>query len=171
MPAGGEDGMTRRFDEIELFPDSFPAEMVVHSAPVAAPDPATPSAPLGKRILTALADFTLFLALGLVLTPLLPQFGPENWSAWTSFAGFLLLVSFFYFVGSWLIWGRTVGGALFDIRIIGEDGEPATFDAAAKRWLAMLASLLTGGIGFTPALLPSRRSMADRISGTRAITG
>ena len=165
--------MTRRFDEIELFPDSFPAEMVVHSAPIAVPDSSSSdlTAPLGKRVLTALADFALFLALALVLTPLLPTFNWENWSAWTSFGGFLLLVSFFYFVGSWLIWGKTVGGALFDVRIVGDDGEPATFEASAKRWVAMLASVLSGGAGFTPALLPSRKSMADRLSKTRAIAG
>ena len=165
--------MTRRFDEVELFPDSFPAEMIVHSAPVAVPhsDSSSSPAPLGKRILSALADFALFLALALVLTPLLPPLNWQNWSAWTSFGGFLLLVSFFYFVGSWLIWGKTVGGALFDVRIVGDDGEPATFEASLKRWVAMLASVLTGGIGFTPALLPSRKSMADRLSKTRAIIG
>lgn len=165
--------MTRRFDEIELYPDSFPVDILLHPAelppppPVVERDPAAVSA--WKRAMAFLSDLTLFVALGLALTPLLPSFAAEHWAAWTAFTSFLLLLSFFYFVGSWLIWGKTLGGTLFDLKIVGADGEPPTFSAALKRWLAMFVSIGTGGIGFALAVLPTRRTLSDRLSGTTAI--
>jgi hypothetical protein len=38
------------------------------------------------------------------------------------------------------------------------------------RWLGVFLSLITGGIGFALALLPSRLSLPDRISGTRCVS-
>lgn len=166
--------MTRRFDEIELYPDSFPADILHHPAEIV-PSPAItePQAAvsLWKRAITFLTDAILFIALGLALTPLLPSPASQHLPAWISMAGFILLISFFYFVGSWLVWGKTLGGALFDVKIVGENGEPASVHAATGRWLAMFGSIATCGIGFALAILPSRRSLSDRLSGTRAIPG
>jgi hypothetical protein len=39
------------------------------------------------------------------------------------------------------------------------------------RWLGMFASMLTAGIGFLFAALPSRLSLADRLSSTRCVAG
>ncbi len=166
--------MTRRFDEIELYPDSFPVDILLHPAevpptpPVEERDPAAVSA--WKRAMAFLTDVTLFVALGLALTPLLPSFAEEHWAPWTAFASFLLLLSFFYFVGSWLIWGKTLGGTLFDVKIVGAEGQPATLREAVLRWIAIFVSIGTGGIGFALALLPSGRSLSDRISNTTAIS-
>lgn len=164
--------MTRRFDEIELYPDSFPADILPHPAellPAPTAGDVNSAVSLWKRAMAFVADLTLFIALGLALTPLLPPLASENWISWSAVAGFLLLISFFYFVGSWLIWGKTLGGTLFDVKIVGADGAPATFSAVLRRWLAMFASIGTAGIGFALALLPSRRSLSDRISHTTAI--
>ncbi len=166
--------MTRRFDEIELYPDSFPVDILPHPAevppPPAAPSEIHDSVTVGKRSMAFLADLALFVALALALTPLMPPVSSEHTLAWAALAGFVLLISFFYFVGSWLVWGKTLGGTLLDVKIIGAEGEPATLREAVLRWLAIFLSLATGGIGFALALLPSGRSLSDRISNTTAIS-
>jgi uncharacterized RDD family membrane protein YckC len=166
--------MTRRFDEIELYPDSFPVDILPHPAEVLPPPAITSeihdSVGVRKRSMAFLVDLVLFVALALALTPLMPPVASEYMLAWTALAGFLLLNSFFYFVGSWLVWGKTLGGTLLDVRIIGADGEPATLREAILRWVAIFLSIGTGGIGFALALLPSGRSLSDRISNTTAIS-
>jgi hypothetical protein len=32
-----------------------------------------------------------------------------------SLAGFLIIVAFYYFAGTRTLWGRTIGGAIFDV--------------------------------------------------------
>lgn len=166
--------MSRRFDEIELDrrgtvdqPDT--ASAVIHR---------TSSAPAGRinRLLTFATDVSLFVALVLALTPYLPHMNIDGWKtgewlAATGIAGFVLLFATFYFVGCWVIWGKTIGGAIFDVKISADDGTAVGLKAALLRWLAVLLSCLTAGIGFALALLPGRRSLPDRLSATRAISG
>jgi hypothetical protein len=97
-----------RFDEIELQPVTFDVD--------ATPPPPSPVAPasLLKRGAALLTDLSLFAALGLALSPLLPA----SMSALSigSLAGFLIIVAFYYFAGARALWGRTIGGAIFDVR-------------------------------------------------------
>jgi hypothetical protein len=65
-----------------------------------------------------------------------------------------------------LLWGKTIGGAIFDVRVV---AEPMTLARASLRWAAMGLSFATAGIGFLLALLPSRRSLADRMSSTNCV--
>jgi len=44
------------------------------------------------------------------------------------------------------------------------------FRQASLRWFGVYISLLTGGIGFLLAALPSRLSLADRLSRTRCVS-
>ena len=83
--------------------------------------------------------------------------------------GFVVLLSYYYFVGSWLLWGKTIGGAIFDVRVVGETEGAITWVSASLRWSAMYLSLLTGGLGFLLALLPSRKSLPDRLSNTHCV--
>jgi hypothetical protein len=46
-----------------------------------------------------------------------------------------------------------------------------TLRGASLRWAAVLLSLLTAGIGFALAALPSRRSLPDRMSDTHCVAG
>ena len=155
----------QRFDEIEL--QAVPA-IDDPAAPPAIEVAARPSdAPRFRRLLALLTDLSLFAALALALSPLLPA--SENLFAIGALAGFVLMTSFYYFVGTWLLWGKTVGGAIFDVRIVSDQEEAMSFKAATMRWLAILLSLLTAGIGFAMAILPSRRSLPDRLSGTRCM--
>ena len=158
----------QRFDEIELEPVPVIEEeeqtlRVVEGAHA----PAGDAAPRFRRLLALLTDISLFVALTLALSPLLPL--ARNAIALVALGGFILLASFYYFVGSWLLWGKTVGGAIFDVKVVSENHEAMSVKAASMRWLGLYASLLLGGLGFLIAALPSRRSLADLLSHTRCI--
>ncbi len=150
-----------RFDEVELEP--VPLGIEDDALPA---DP-TDDAPRGKRLLALLTDLSLFAALTLALSPLLPQ--PYAWTHVASLAGFVIVVSYYYFVGTWMLWGKTVGGAIFDVRVVSEDDSAISLRDASLRWIAVYLSLLLGGLGFALAALPSRRSLPDRLSHTKCV--
>jgi uncharacterized RDD family membrane protein YckC len=125
-------------------------------------------APRFRRLFALLIDLSLFVALTLALSPLLPA--TFNWKAAAGLGGFVLLISYYYFVGMWLLWGRTIGGTIFDVKVISPDRGAMAFGRASQRWAGVLLSLLTGGLGFALAALPSRLSLADRLSGTRCVS-
>jgi len=150
-----------RFDEIEL--ESVPLAVEEEAAPVVAEG----AARRDKRLMALLTDLSLFAALALILSPLLPQ--PRQWQHLAALAGFVVVLSYYYFVGTWMLWGKTIGGAIFDVRIVpGGDGAMSLRDASL-RWAAVYLSIATGGIGFLLAALPSRRSLPDRLSNTRCV--
>ncbi len=148
-----------RFDEVEL--EAVPLIDVI------IPDDTTDAAPRIKRLMALLADLSLFAALALALSPLLPQ--PATWIHYTALAGFVVVMSYYYFVGSWLLWGKTIGGTIFDVRVAAAQGA-MSLRAATLRWSALYLSLLTAGIGLMLAMLPSRQSLPDRMSGTRCVS-
>ena len=148
-----------RFDQMELQP------VVVEATELA---PAIEHAPRFRRFLALSTDLSLFVALSLALSPLLPV--SMRWTAIAALAGFVLLISFYYFAGMWLLWGRTIGGTIFGVKVIASDHESMPFRRASLRCLGLYGSLLTGGIGFALAALPSRLSLADRISRTRCVS-
>ena len=152
-----------RFDEVELAPVIFDTEAEETPAEVQS----LPHAPRFKRLLALLTDLSLFVALSLALSPLLPA--NQDWISIAALGGFVVIVSFYYFAGCWLLWGKTVGGAIFDVRIVPAGDDALLFSAAAQRWVALYLSLLTGGIGFLLAALPSRLSLSDRLSNTRSV--
>jgi uncharacterized RDD family membrane protein YckC len=153
-----------RFDEIEL--QAVPiAEQLPPQPAVALPGAG--EAPRFRRLLALLTDLSLFAALALALTPLLPV--AQNTVAALALAGFIVMMSYYYFVGAWLLWGKTVGGAIFDVRVVAGLRSPMSLKAATLRWVGIYFSLLTGGIGFALAALPSRLSFADRLSETRCV--
>jgi uncharacterized RDD family membrane protein YckC len=137
-----------RFDEIEL----------EGLQEIEAPTP-TADAAWYKRALALLTDLSLFAALILALSPLLR---PNHWLSAAALAGFVIVVSYHYFVGSWLLWGKTIGGAIFDVRVVASGAEAMALTDATKRWLALYLSLLTGGFGFLVGL-------PDRMSATRSV--
>jgi len=152
-----------RFDEIEL--EAVPlGGVAVEEAPVL---PAENAAPRGRRLLALLTDLSLFAALVLALSPLLPQ--PYAWTHIASLAGFAVVLSYYYFVGTWLLWGKTIGGAIFDVRVVPAAARAMSLRDATLRWSAVYLSLVTCGLGFALAALPSRQSLPDRMSGTRCV--
>jgi uncharacterized RDD family membrane protein YckC len=148
-----------RFDEMELNAIPIGIEDVEVAADAGA------GAPLGRRALALFTDLSLFGAVTLALSPLLPL--AHDWTHVASLAGFVVVLSYHYFVCTWLVWGKTIGGAIFDVRVVAESRPAISVGEASLRWLATYLSLLTGGAGFVLAALPSRRSLPDRLSGTR----
>jgi uncharacterized RDD family membrane protein YckC len=153
------EGGTARFDELELEPAVFE---------VAEPSPEFAHAPRFRRLLGLLIDLSLLAALALALSPLLPK--PRNPIAIAGLAGFVVLISYYYFVGTWLLWGKTIGGTIFDVKVISAGNDAMALRRASIRWLGVVLSLLTGGLGFAMAWLPSRLSLPDRLSGTRCVS-
>lgn len=172
--------MSVRFDEIELFkgPDEPGEPTPPESEPVQVPEMVEPVvrvvASRSRRILAFLTDMSLFVALGLALSPLLDVRATLEGTlraepfASVGFAAFLLLMSYYYFVGTWVVWGKTVGGSIFDMRIASANGLPVDVRSASIRWCAMLLSILTAGFGFLIAVFPGGRSLADLMSKSRS---
>ncbi|MGH9459142.1 MAG: RDD family protein [Thermoanaerobaculia bacterium] len=165
-----------RFDEVELIKEPEIGAAALRAVPLAVSPPASGElrgAPLLKRALAFLTDVSLFLALGLALSPLVPTRATiagtiaEAWVPLAGLVGFLLLVSFHYFVVTWTVWGRTIGAMIFEVKIVGLAGEAVDAKRSARRWLWTLAATLPLGLGFFPAAWGEHRSMPDRMSGTR----
>lgn len=125
-------------------------------------------APRFRRLLALITDLSLFVALSLALSPLLPA--KMSWPATAALAGFVVMVSYYYFAGMWLLWGKTIGGTIFNVKVIGSDDASMAFGRASLRWIGVFLSLITAGIGFALAALPSRLSLADRLSHTRCVS-
>lgn len=154
----------QRFDEIELEPVPL-----IEEPPALASfaEPARDDATRFRRFLALVTDLSLFVALTLALSPLLPM--TRNFVSVAALAGFVLMTSYYYFAGTWLLWGKTVGGAIFDVKVVSETETAMSLRAATCRWVGFIGSLLTAGIGFAIAVLPSRRSLADRVSRTHCV--
>ena len=154
-----------RFDEIEL--ETVPLGIEEPQATAAVVSVPNGAARRDRRLLALLTDLSLFAALALALSPLLPQ--PAAWPHVAALAGFVIVLSYYYFVGTWMLWGKTIGGAIFDVRVVPEADGAMSLRDASVRWMAVYASLLTCGLGFMLAALPSRRSLPDRLSNTRCV--
>src|SRR5258706_6254302 len=98
-----------RFDEIEF--ESVPFDITSTTEPASDTD-----APRLKRLAALIIDLSLFAALALALSPLLPASGDRF--AVGALAGFVAVVSYYYYAGTWMLWGKTVGGAIFDVRVV-----------------------------------------------------
>jgi hypothetical protein len=151
-----------RFDEIEL--EAVPLGIEDDAVPL---PPLSDHAPRMKRLLALLTDLSLFAALVLALSPLLPQ--PYDWTHLAALAGFVVLVSYYYFVCTWMLWGKTIGGAIFDVRVVPAAERAMSLRDATARWAALYLSLATGGLALALAALPSRQSLPDRMSRTRCV--
>jgi uncharacterized RDD family membrane protein YckC len=127
-----------RFDEVEL--DAVPLGVVEEEA--TAP-PQSGDAPRWRRLMALLTDLSLFGALVLALFPLLPQ--PLAWMSAAALAGFVVVISYYYFAGTWLLWGKTIGGAIFDVRVVAREGTSMTLRDASLRWAGVYLSLATAG--------------------------
>lgn len=94
-----------------------------------------------RRFAALLIDLSLFAALGVALSPLLPP--SMSVFAVAGLAGFVVLLSYYYFVGTWMMWGKTIGGAIFDVPVRGA----ISLRQASLRWLAICLPMLAAGAG------------------------
>jgi uncharacterized RDD family membrane protein YckC len=149
-----------RFDEVELESVSL-GTIDEQTAPVLA---GTGEARRDRRMLALLTDFSLFAALVLAMSPLLPQ--PPQWTHLAALGGFVVVLSYYYFVVMWMLWGKTIGGTIFDVRVVPDDDGAMALRNASMRWAGVWLSVALCGLGFMLAALPARRSLPDRMSGT-----
>jgi RDD family len=98
-----------RFDEIELQSVTLDSD----SSATAPPQQSSVSS-FFRRLAALIIDLSLFAALGMALSPLLPS--SMSVISIASLAGFLIVLAFYYFAGTRALWGRTIGGAIFDVR-------------------------------------------------------
>lgn len=131
-----------RFDEIEL--ESVPLGIDDAVPQTAVVEPETDRAPFGKQFLAVLTDVSLFAALVLALTPLLPQ--PFDWTHIAALAGFAIVISYYYFVGTWMLWGKTIGGAIFDVRVTPSTDRAMSLRDASVRWATRYLSLAAAAL-------------------------
>jgi uncharacterized RDD family membrane protein YckC len=133
-------------------------------------DPAGEFAGRAKRLAAGLADAMLHAAI------LVAALVGTRWMGvkldlardWPPLAVFLLSFSFLYTVLPLAFWGQSLGMAWSGITSRNRDGEPLTFDQTARRWLG---GLLTAGTLGLPALVSSRRSLSDLLSGSATYPG
>ncbi len=89
--------------------------------------------------------------------------GTAVYEAW------LLAAAFPYFGFCW-VRGQTLGMRAWRLRIQGPDGAPPRWPRAGLRYLGALLSWALLGAGFLWMLAdPERKSLHDRISGTRIV--
>jgi uncharacterized RDD family membrane protein YckC len=101
---------------------------------------------------------TLLDAIALVILSNIFGVSPGHW---------FLPLWIVYHVALWAVWGTTLGGAMFGLKIIRPDGRPINFGVALVRCLASFFSFVVFGLGFFWAGWTSaRQSWHDQIAGT-----
>ena len=77
---------------------------------------------------------------------------------------------FLYYAYPWAVSGKTPGMAMLGIRVVREDGSPASAREASLRVLGMVLCFLTLGIGFLPIVFARRRrGLQDKVAGTAVV--
>ncbi|MDH3402036.1 MAG: RDD family protein [Acidobacteriota bacterium] len=135
-----------------------------------APPAATPAEPatLGPRLAAGIIDLMVHAALLGILVGGSSALGVAVGSRHAMpLAIVLLLFSFLYHVVPLAFWGNTPGMAVAGLRARSLNDEPLSLPQAVRRWLALLLTAATLGLGTLVAL--SGRSLADRLSDSRTV--
>jgi len=145
-------------------PAPAPRPYARHDAeePAAAPKP---RGAIRGRLGAGLADVVVHAALAVVAVAGARLLGvPPRLSDWPALAAFLLVFSFLYTVLPLAFWGQSLGMSWAGLTSHNRDGEPLTFDQAARRWLGALLTAATLGL---PILIAGRgRTLSDLLSGS-----
>jgi uncharacterized RDD family membrane protein YckC len=120
---------------------------------------------LRSRLSAGIADLVVHGALGVLAVVGARLLGAKpGVDDWPAIAAFLLSFSFLYTVLPLAFWGQTLGMAWADLTSRNRDGEPLTFDQAARRWLGALVT--AGTLGLPLFVTAGRRSLTDLLSGS-----
>jgi len=134
---------------------------------------ASPAHPLEQagvapRLAAGIIDLMIHVALVASLVGGSTLLGvPIGWRHAVPLAFVVLLFSFLYHVVPLAFWGQTPGMAAADLRVRTLDDLPLSLPQATRRWLALLLTLATAGLGVLLAL--GGRSLADRLSGSQTL--
>lgn len=145
-----------------------PLDLAQKSAQRTAVRPRRRPAGVGGRIAAGIIDLIVHAALVGVLvggTSLMgvdvePRHSPPLAMA-------LLLFSFLYHVVPLAFWGHTPGMTVVGLRARTLDDRPLSLPQATRRWLALVLTLATAGLGVLLAF--GGRSLADRLSGSQTL--
>ena len=123
---------------------------------------------IGARLAAGLIDLLVHVALaGLLIGGSSLLEAPIGWRHAMPLTFVAAIFSFVYHVVPLAFWGRTPGMALAGLRARTLDDEPLSLPQATKRWLALLLTAATCGLGVMLAL--GGRSLADRLSGSQTL--
>ena len=121
-----------------------------------------------RRYGAALIDLSALLALGIVvMAALLFLVSPEYVAS--AFSGIAACYSLLYLILFWAR-GQTIGKRLFNIKVVGPDGNPPGLRRAALRYVGYVIASIPFKIGLLAILWdPLRRGWHDRIAGTLVV--
>lgn len=130
-----------------------------------------PSSGLVRRLLAALYDWLLVIAVMMLLSvPFVALTGAPIAAGNNGYRAFLLVIVAAFFCGFWRYGGQTVGMRAWRLRLIGEAGTAVSWRQALARLGLAAAGLLPAGAGFWCMLFdPYGRSWHDRLSRTRVV--
>jgi uncharacterized RDD family membrane protein YckC len=125
------------------------------------------------RLMAALLDLGLLLAIDLVTLHYTLRLCDLSWPEWTSLPllplfGFFLLLNGGYLMAFTTAGGQTIGKMTFGLRVVGDQDEAVAPLTAAVRAALCMASVLTLGAGFAP-VFAGGRAIEDRFAATRVV--
>jgi uncharacterized RDD family membrane protein YckC len=124
---------------------------------------AFPRAAFRDRATAAALDLIVVILAVQLLAPILPAFRDESVRTFL----FALLV---YHVWFWTAKATTIGGIIFQLRVLRADGAPLRFSDSLVRGLAGLFSFAVVGLGFLWMIKdPDRQTWHDKIAGTYVV--
>jgi len=86
------------------------------------------------------------------------------------FADIMLIALGIYGAVMWKLRGTTVGGIVFGLKVVRQDGREMSWDTAIVRALSCFLSLVVAGLGFFwIAFDPERQAWHDKIAGTLVV--
>jgi uncharacterized RDD family membrane protein YckC len=156
------DASDRRFEP--PLPPAIPVSPAMPGGIAAAHDLATfPRADFRDRAAAAVLDLIVVILAVNLLAPILPAFRSDELRMFL----FALLV---YHVWFWTAKATTIGGIIFQLRIVRADGTPMRFADSLVRGLSGLFSVAVVGLGFFWMLKdPEKQTWHDKITGTYVV--
>jgi uncharacterized RDD family membrane protein YckC len=127
------------------------------------------------RAVAALIDIAILAAIDLAVVYFTLRMAGLTMGNWrllppVPMLAFLMIVKLAYYSGFTAVGGQTIGKMATRIRVVTEDDGYVEPSMAVQRTLAAIASVVTLGAAFVPALLgTSRRAFHDRVAHTRVV--
>lgn len=136
----------------------------------------TTDAGLLRRLIAMVYDAFLLIALfALVSLPIVIALGKEhsindNWVILLLYRLALLLTAYLFFGWFWTHGGQTLGMRAWRLQTLKRDGSPMDWTSSGKRFLAVLLSWASLGLGYLWMLIDrDQLTWHDRLSGTRVV--
>jgi len=129
------------------------------------------SAGLGVRLLAALYDWLLVLAIYMVMSvPLVALQNDAITPGNNLYRVSLVIVAGIFFVGFWARGGQTLGMRAWRLQLVSDDGTAVHAGQACARYASAWVSAAALGCGFWWALFnPQKRAWHDSWSGSRLV--